>query len=131
MKRKMCSIAVLLLVAFPIPLTRAQVTISMNLADELIPRELVLGLLNIFDESDPTLLVGNVPAEVEADIPLPRGAQVLGSLTSRDGVLVVTIVSGTPSTVRANYVASLGLAGLKDQESAVQRGGFQVPPCST
>src|SRR5690348_5026524 len=91
-----CS-SILLAVAVPC-LARAQ---------ETVPTELALALLHFGPERPATILVGRVPESYVADVNVPRGARVLGSLVSGRQTTVIVMGPGSADSLRAGIERKL------------------------
>jgi hypothetical protein len=103
--------------------------------DTAVPEELVLRLLSSpgYDE-DLTLFVGEVPADLDAELPMPEGATPLGGLQRGDGslTLVADVTASVPDVI-GFYRTGLAEGGWTavDPEAGLGHAGVFVPPRET
>ncbi len=87
-------------------------------SNETLLRELALRLSSYPGDprvNDPQLLVGQIPQELSATIPLPEGSRVLGTLIrSQDNIDIVLDSSLSPGEVLNFYKARMQAAGWNE-----------------
>jgi hypothetical protein len=107
----------LIVIGFALPcLARAQ---------ESVPTDLALALLRFGSERPPTILVGRIPDEYSADVNVPRGARVLGSLVSSRQTTVILMSPGSTDSLRAGIERTLLARGWTTFRPPYEdRGGF-------
>jgi hypothetical protein len=76
----------------------------------------------------PELLVGRVPPEIAPELPLPRGARVLGSVRHAWGVTVLATATAGPDSVREALARDMAARGWA---SAAERGPGGLRPAPT
>ncbi|MGH2514482.1 MAG: hypothetical protein ACRDHP_02395 [Ktedonobacterales bacterium] len=102
-------------------------------ADAALVRELALRLLGSrFGASEsgeaPTdLLIGQLPPDFPYPLPVPEGAQVLGTLVRKMPVIVLDALFA-PAAALAFYAERLTASGWKDELRGRQGGGFAHMP---
>jgi hypothetical protein len=96
--------------------------------NDTVPRELVKRLIDL-PLSESSLLVGELPEQLPADLPLPEGAQVLGSTVSENGKNYDIFVNAKQSLeeVQAFYAERLTGAGWQERQDLAYLGGGFVP----
>ncbi|HEX6107899.1 MAG TPA: hypothetical protein VFZ02_00705 [Ktedonobacteraceae bacterium] len=103
---------------------------STTSSNEAILHELVLRLSTYPGDprvNDPRLLVGQVPIELSATLPLPEGSRVLGALIrSEEHVDIVVDSNLSPEAVLNFYRERMHAAGWSEPEPAMMphHGGF-------
>ena len=94
-------------------------------AQESVPTELVLALLHFGSDRPATILVGRLPEEYSADVNVPRGARVLGSLVSSRQTSVILMGPGSTDSLRGGIERTLLSRGwTRFQPPFGDRGGF-------
>jgi hypothetical protein len=94
-------------------------------AQESVPTDLALALLRFGSERPATILVGRVPETYAADVNVPRGARVLGSLVSSRQTTVIVTGPGSADSLRAGIERKLLERGwTRFQPPFGERGGF-------
>jgi hypothetical protein len=113
-----------------LPRARSSIVIGLALpclarAQESVPTELALALLRFGSDRPATILVGRIPEEYSADVNVPRGARVLGSLVSSRQTTIIVSGTGSTDSLRAGVERTLLARGwTRFQPPYAARGGF-------
>jgi hypothetical protein len=94
-------------------------------AQESVPTDLALALLRFGTDRPATILVGRMPEEYSADVNVPHGARVLGSLVSSRQTTVILTSPGSTDSLRAGIERTLLARGWTNFHPPFgDRGGF-------
>ena len=86
--------------------------------DQLIPKELVDGLLSSRGIRQPMMFVGELPREMVGRIYVPKGARILGGMSTGSGGTAVLLSNARRETIVAELVTELPKLGWKSFDPA-------------
>ena len=96
---------------------------------DMIPKELALALVS-YGRDGGDFLVGGLPGDLAADLPIPAGGRVIGSFASPDVSTSVLTLPVTPDSARMLVTRTLQEHGWRVHQPVGRRGGLTVPASS-
>jgi hypothetical protein len=93
-----------------------QATAQSAAGTELVPRELVDGLLSRGSMAKPVIYVGEIPREMVGKIYVPKNARILGGMSTNSNGTAVILVPGPRESVAADLEKELPKLGWKQQD---------------